>query len=56
MTTFLDQRSNTLLLVYSTENKTKIEGYYSVEVLIPYCCTVQKIKIKIEGYYYVEVF
>ena len=26
MTTFLDQRSNTLL--YSTENKIKIEGYY----------------------------
>ena len=27
MTTFLDQRSNTLLL-YSTENKIKIEGYH----------------------------
>ena len=31
MTTFLDQRSNTLL--YSTENKIKFEGYYCRDVL-----------------------
>ena len=49
MTTFLDQRSSTLL--YSTGDEIKIEGYYCRGVnTLP--GTVQKIKIKIEGYYY----
>ena len=47
MTTFLDQRSHTLL--YSTEHKIKIEGYYCGGVSALLHSTENKIKI--EGYY-----
>ena len=50
MTTFLDQRSRANTLLYSTENKIKIEVYYCRGVNTLLYSTENKIKI--EGYYY----